>query len=59
MSQFGDDGAIWKSGPNVKHLQNKIQQDLDNINTWCSTWGFLLSPNKTACIIFFQEKKPR
>jgi hypothetical protein len=30
MSQFADDGAIWKSGPNLKHLQNKIQQDLDN-----------------------------
>jgi hypothetical protein len=28
MSQFADDGAIWKSGPNLKHLQNKIQQDL-------------------------------
>jgi hypothetical protein len=43
MSQFADDGAIWKSGPNSKHLQNKIQQDLDNINKWCSKWGFLLS----------------
>jgi hypothetical protein len=31
MSQFADDGAIWKSGPNLKHLHNKIQQDLDNI----------------------------
>jgi hypothetical protein len=47
MSQFADDGAIWKSGPNLRHLQNKIQQDLDNINKWCSTWGFLLSRNKT------------
>jgi hypothetical protein len=56
MSQFADDGAIWKSGPNVKHLQNKIQQDLDNINTWCSTWGFLLSPNKTVCIIFSRKR---
>ena len=45
MLQFADDGAIWKSGPNLKHLQSKIQQDLDNINAWCSTWGFLLSPN--------------
>ena len=53
MSQFADDGAIWKSGPNLKHLQNKIQQDLDNINKWCSTWGFLLSPIKTIGIIFF------
>ena len=58
MSQFADDGAIWKSGPNLKHLQNKIQQDLDNINKWCSTWGFLLSPNKTR-YYFFQETKIR
>ena len=56
MSQFADDGAIWKSGPNLKYLQNKIQQDLDNINTWCSTWGFVSSPNKTM-YNFFQEKK--
>ena len=52
MSQFADDGAIWKSGTNLKYLQNKIQQDLDNINKRCSTWGVLLSPNKTVCIIF-------
>ena len=57
MSQFADDGAIWKSGPNLKHLQNKIQQDLDNINKWCSTWGFLLSPNKTVGIIFSRKQK--
>ena len=56
MPQFADDGAIWKSGPNLKHLQNKTQQDLDNINTWCSTWGFVSSPNKTM-YNFFQEKK--
>jgi hypothetical protein len=55
MSQFADDRAIWKSGSNLKHLQNKIQQDLDNINKWCSTWGFLLSTNKTVGIMFFQE----
>jgi hypothetical protein len=54
---FADDGAIWKSGPNLKHLQNKIQQDLDNINKWCSTWGFLLSPNKTVGIIFSRKQK--
>ena len=56
MSQFADDGAILKSGPNLKHLQNKIQQDLDNINKWRSTWGFLLSPNKTVGIIFSRKR---
>ena len=56
MSQFADDGAILKSGPNLKHLQNKIQQDLDNINKWRSTWGFLLSPNKTVGIIFSRKQ---
>jgi hypothetical protein len=35
MSQFADDGAIWKSGPNLKHLQNKIQQDLLTISSIC------------------------
>jgi hypothetical protein len=37
-------------------LTNKIQQDLDNINKWCSTWGFLLSPNKTVGIIFSRKR---
>jgi hypothetical protein len=56
MSHFADDGAIWKSGPNLKHLQNKIQQDLVNINNRCSTWGFLLSSNRTIGIIFSRKR---
>jgi hypothetical protein len=47
---------LFERGPNLKHLQNKIQQDLDNINKWCSTWGFLLSPNKTVGIIFSRKR---
>jgi hypothetical protein len=27
------------------------------INKWCSTWGFLLSPNKTVGIIFSRKRK--
>ncbi|XP_071151697.1 uncharacterized protein [Mytilus edulis] len=52
ISQFADDGAIWKSGSCIKFLQKKIQPDLDNICKWCSTWGFKISPSKTVAMIF-------
>ncbi|VDI67370.1 Hypothetical predicted protein [Mytilus galloprovincialis] len=52
ISQFADDGAIWKSGSCIKFLQKKIQLDLDNICKWCSTWGFKISPSKTVAMIF-------
>jgi hypothetical protein len=26
------------------------------LNKWCSTWGFLLSPNKTVGIIFSRKR---
>jgi hypothetical protein len=51
MSQFADDGAIWKSGPNLKHLQNKIQQDLDNISS-LEEYHFELYIYLNKCYLF-------
>ena len=56
ISQFADDGAIWKSGASIKFFQKKIQQDLDNLREWCLKWGFLISPTKTVAVIFTRKK---
>ena len=44
ISQFADDIAIWKSNRNINFITKKIQQNLNDIISWCEKWGVLKSP---------------
>lgn len=37
---FADDTAIIKSGKNLDFTIRSLQKDLDNIQDWCTAWGF-------------------
>ena len=52
ISQFADDVAIWKSSRNVKFACRQLNLDLNNIVSWCKTWGAKLSSRKTKAMIF-------
>jgi len=56
MSIFADDTAIWKSGTNLKFLENRMQKALDDISDWCNMWGFKISIEKTQVIVFAKKK---
>ena len=55
ISQYADDIAIWKSHRNIKFLEKKIQQNLNDIKCWCGKWGFNISTSKTVAVLFFNK----
>ena len=59
VSQYADDIAVWKSNKNIPFIEKKIQQNLNNINSWCEKWGFKLSIPKTIAVLFTYKKNTK
>jgi exonuclease III/ribonuclease HI len=51
-SLFADDSAIFKSGRNLKYISTHLQRHLNDIETWCDTWGIKLSTSKSVGVLF-------
>lgn len=58
ISMFADDSAIWKSGRNIKKLNNDVQAYLNDVIEFFDEWGFRISETKTVAIVF-SKKKPQ
>ena len=56
-SQFADDSAIWLSGTNISFIQRRLQEDINNIKTWCERWGFLISTTKTVAVVLSRKRQ--
>ena len=59
VSQYADDIAVWKSNKNIPFIEKKIQQNLNNINSWCEKLGFKLSIPKTIAVLFTNKKNTK
>jgi len=55
-SLFADDSALYQSGRNVDMLNKNVQAALDQLQHWCSIWGFKISTDKTVGVLFSQSK---
>ena len=58
-SLFADDCAIYCSNFNYKLQRSKsqLQSDLIKIQSWCETWGFKISIDKTTSVLFTGNPK--
>ena len=52
FSLYADDVAIWCTHHSVNEAHYKIQFALEEIQNWCKNSGLLISPAKSAAIIF-------
>src|SRR5206468_10095883 len=57
LSLFADDSSTFKTGRNLKLINKGIQTSLDQIQTWCDTWGFKISVAKTCAVLFTHKSK--
>lgn len=57
FSQYADDIAIWSSGKNLPHMQNKLQLYLNEIEAWCKKWLVQINADKTQLTCFHRKKK--
>ena len=56
-SLFADDSCIFKSGYNLKLITDKIQENLNCLQTWCNNWGFNISLEKTSVVLFTHRRE--
>jgi exonuclease III len=49
---FADDTALWTSSTTLKSLSSRLQQSIDEFQSWCKSWKLQLQPTKTELIHF-------
>ena len=54
---FADDLVIWHTSNSTIISQRRIQEDLDNLELYCSLWKLKINSTKTVYSIFTQSDK--
>ncbi|CAF3858286.1 unnamed protein product [Rotaria magnacalcarata] len=49
---FADNTALWTSSNTITSLSSKLQQSVDEFQSWCKSWKLKLQPTKTKLIYF-------
>ncbi|CAF1527231.1 unnamed protein product [Adineta ricciae] len=49
---FADDTALWTSGHTLTSLKSRLQQSINEFESWCKSWKLKLQPTKTELIHF-------
>ena len=57
MAMFADDLVIWHTSNSTIISQRRIQEDLDNLELYCSLWKLKINSTKTVYSIFTQSDK--
>ena len=54
---YADDNVIWKSGKNLKEVEQTLQKDVSQVcEIWCSKWNMKISAGKTKIMIFSRNR---
>ena len=54
---YADDCVIWKAGNDLRECSQQIQNYLNILNEWFSSWGFNISHEKTIPILFSRSNR--
>lgn len=54
---FADDSYIYCNGNNISTTTKQLQEALDKLSDWSNKTGFIISTNKTKCIVFGRKRK--
>ncbi|CAF4887091.1 unnamed protein product [Rotaria sp. Silwood1] len=49
---FADDTALWTSSNTIASLTSRLQQSIDEFQSWCNSWKLKLQPSKTELVHF-------
>ncbi|CAF3561056.1 unnamed protein product [Rotaria sp. Silwood1] len=49
---FADDTALWTSSNTITSLSSRLQQSIDEFQSWCNSWKLKLQPSKTELVHF-------
>jgi len=54
---YADDSMLHKSGTNINDIQNRLQNYLNRINSWCKYNNMALHPGKSKCMLIGPPSK--
>ncbi|CAF3926741.1 unnamed protein product [Rotaria magnacalcarata] len=49
---FADDTALWASSNTIASLSSRLQESIDEFQSWCKSWKLKLQPTKIELIHF-------
>uniref|UniRef100_A0A6V7JHL7 Reverse transcriptase domain-containing protein n=1 Tax=Bracon brevicornis TaxID=1563983 RepID=A0A6V7JHL7_9HYME len=49
---YADDIILYVAGPQIAEIQNDLQQLVNKVNNWYSTWNLKMNPTKSEAILF-------
>ncbi|CAF1093522.1 unnamed protein product [Rotaria sp. Silwood1] len=49
---FADDTALWTSSNTITSLTSRLQQSIDEFQSWCNSWKLKPQPSKTELVHF-------
>ncbi|CAF2354438.1 unnamed protein product [Rotaria sp. Silwood2] len=49
---FADDTALWTGSHQLKNLNDRLQQSINEFEKWCKAWKLKLQPTKTELVHF-------
>ena len=53
---YADDITITCRGDNIEEVRQKVQNYIDDFQSWCEKWGMVISPQKTVFQYFTRKK---
>ena len=57
LAMFADDVALWVASKSTQQINNKLQQSLNNIESWMNKWRMKVSANKTVFTLFNKSNR--
>ena len=51
-AMFADDLVMWTTGTDTKRMQNRLNQSLSNLSTYCEFWKLKINCRKTVYTVF-------
>ena len=57
LALYADDSFFWQVGTDIDEINQKMQNNLFNVQTWCHNWNFKISVSKSVTMLFTKESK--
>ena len=54
---FADDNSIYSCGTDLRSVQTSLQEDLNDVSTWCDQNRMVIHPHKTKCMVLTTRQK--
>ena len=59
MEMYADDTTLFFANKDLNCVEHTLQNDLNNISSWCANNNLVINPQKTKCMLICSSLKRR